>query len=286
MNLFASKTLSVGLAAAGAALALKADPKTRRLPPIVMIPKCCLQRSDLKPVSGAVNRVPPQTNPKTFAVSVRSLIANAILLYQVAACSCAGAELIAVSNRDTTPRDSVAQINPGNTVADKFVITGTGHWTPISVTWDFLSGGSFGTSPPSPANPVVSIYLPDGQYGYIGTLVASSNTISSMFSYDPWAARSYVFSGFQNISIGPGTYWMALTNVNPSDYFIDARLASYPLVNTGTSGYNAESASQTYLWSLEATPTSSVPEIDPGSFGSALALVLGSLGLFERRRAR
>jgi hypothetical protein len=29
-----------------------------------------------------------------------------------------------------------------------------------------------------------------------------------------------------------------------------------------------------------------VPEIDPSSFGSALALVLGSLGLFERRRAR
>ena len=32
------------------------------------------------------------------------------------------------------------------------------------------------------------------------------------------------------------------------------------------------------------TGASAVPEIDPASFGSALALVLGSLGMIERRR--
>jgi len=37
---------------------------------------------------------------------------------------------------------------------------------------------------------------------------------------------------------------------------------------------------------LAGPAASGVPEIDPSSFGSALALVLGSLGLFERRRAR
>jgi hypothetical protein len=31
---------------------------------------------------------------------------------------------------------------------------------------------------------------------------------------------------------------------------------------------------------------SAVPEIDPASFGSALALVLGSLGMIERRRQK
>jgi len=36
---------------------------------------------------------------------------------------------------------------------------------------------------------------------------------------------------------------------------------------------------------LAGPSPSGVPEIDPSSFGSALALVLGSLGLFERRRA-
>jgi hypothetical protein len=35
-----------------------------------------------------------------------------------------------------------------------------------------------------------------------------------------------------------------------------------------------------------ATAPSSVPEIDPNSLGSVLALVLGSLGLLERRRLK
>ncbi len=34
------------------------------------------------------------------------------------------------------------------------------------------------------------------------------------------------------------------------------------------------------------TGVSAVPEIDPASFGSALALVLGSLGMIERRRQK
>jgi hypothetical protein len=35
-----------------------------------------------------------------------------------------------------------------------------------------------------------------------------------------------------------------------------------------------------------ALPPSSVPEIDPGSFGSVMALVVGSLALLERRKSR
>jgi hypothetical protein len=38
--------------------------------------------------------------------------------------------------------------------------------------------------------------------------------------------------------------------------------------------------------SLSVTGTAAVPEIDPASFGSALALVLGSLGMLERKRRR
>lgn len=34
------------------------------------------------------------------------------------------------------------------------------------------------------------------------------------------------------------------------------------------------------------TGVSAVPEIDPASFGSALALVLGSLGMIQRRRQK
>jgi hypothetical protein len=39
------------------------------------------------------------------------------------------------------------------------------------------------------------------------------------------------------------------------------------------------------IGTLQATP-SSVPEIDPNSIGSVLALVMGSLGLLERRRLK
>jgi hypothetical protein len=45
------------------------------------------------------------------------------------------------------------------------------------------------------------------------------------------------------------------------------------------------------LWAVtlagtsQAGPPPSVPEIDPGSFGSVLALVMGSLALLERRKS-
>jgi hypothetical protein len=38
--------------------------------------------------------------------------------------------------------------------------------------------------------------------------------------------------------------------------------------------------------SLTVTGATAVPEIDPNSLGSVLALVLGSLGLLERRRLK
>jgi hypothetical protein len=44
------------------------------------------------------------------------------------------------------------------------------------------------------------------------------------------------------------------------------------------------------MWAVALAGTShagppSVPEIDPGSFGSVLAVVMGSLALLERRKA-
>lgn len=40
-----------------------------------------------------------------------------------------------------------------------------------------------------------------------------------------------------------------------------------------------------FLMSFDAT-SAAVPEIDPASFGSVLSLVLGALGLAERKRRR
>jgi len=68
---------------------------------------------------------------------------------------------------------------------------------------------------------------------------------------------------------------------------------SIPSTNTYASSYDAGSTwvsndGYPYLFSIEATATapSSVPEIDPNSLGSVLALVLGALGLLERRRLK
>ena len=62
----------------------------------------------------------------------------------------------------------------------------------------------------------------------------------------------------------------------------------------GTSAVFDWSISNDRMWSdygsaisIDVVPSpSSVPEIDPSSFGSALALTIGSLGLLERRRSR
>jgi hypothetical protein len=59
-------------------------------------------------------------------------------------------------------------------------------------------------------------------------------------------------------------------------------------VNNGNGGSWGSYPGLPLLFSIEATATtpSPVPEIDPNSLGSVLALVLGSLGLLERRRLK
>ena len=105
------------------------------------------------------------------------------------------------------------------------------------------------------------------------------------------------------ISLDPSSrYWVVfgVTSGNP-DYnfnYADAVAAtgvwSYPYGGT-FGGVVANSSNQGSSWSLsnygpfllefDAT-VAAVPEIDPASFGSALSLVLGALGLAERKRRR
>jgi len=60
----------------------------------------------------------------------------------------------------------------------------------------------------------------------------------------------------------------------------------YRLSSSGRNEYIPELEFDAVGFRLVSPVASSVPEIDPNSFGSVLALVLGSLGLLERRRAR
>jgi hypothetical protein len=96
-----------------------------------------------------------------------------------------------------------------------------------------------------------ALYVPDG----------STLQITETGRYIDWA-NNYSGSSFYRGGSGFG--------LNPA---WDS--GSYP--NTGVNGWQIGSA--------QAAP-SSVPEIDPNSLGSVLALVLGSLGLLERRRLK
>jgi hypothetical protein len=59
------------------------------------------------------------------------------------------------------------------------------------------------------------------------------------------------------------------------------------LISSGVWAYGG--LTLTEIWTgttMSLSVTGAVPEIDPTSFGSALALVLGSLGMFERKARR
>jgi hypothetical protein len=103
------------------------------------------------------------------------------------------------------------------------------------------------------------------------------------------------------ISLAPSSrYWVVfgVSSGNPDYNFNYAEdiaatgVWSYPYGGTG-GGVVANSFNQGATWSLgnygpfllefDAT-VAAVPEIDPASFGSALSLVLGALGLAERKR--
>jgi hypothetical protein len=95
-------------------------------------------------------------------------------------------------------------------------------------------------------------------------------------------------------------YWITLTSVTPSAVIWGENFysAGFGVANTQfLYGNDANPASGitygsstggTYNMEIQvAVPgPSAVPEIDPNSLGSVLALVLGSLGLLERRRLK
>ena len=116
----------------------------------------------------------------------------------------------------------------------------------------------------------------------------------------PTGEYTYTTSG---ISLDPSSrYWLVM-GVSSGTANYDLNYA-YDVAATGVWSYPyggrfggivAESSNQGGSWNLsnygpflmsfDAT-SAAVPEIDPASFGSALSLVLGSLGLAERKRRR
>lgn len=141
-------------------------------------------------------------------------------------------------------------------------------------------------------SPVMQIY--SDASGTPGSVLSSFTTGSAVS-----AKQVYSFTGSfvaqQNTS-----YWVVLSNANSASlesyewYTNDAFSAPSTNNASGVSYLGTKQSDNLAAWTdtipslsiaLYATSTA-VPEIDPSSFGSALALLAGSLGLLERRARR
>ena len=142
-------------------------------------------------------------------------------------------------------------------------------------------------------SPVMQIY--SNASGTPGSVLSSFTTSSTVSS-----KQVYSFTGSfvaqQNTS-----YWVVLSNANSASQesyeWYTNNTFSTPTTNlaSGISYLGTKESNNLAPWAdtipslsiaLYATSTPAVPEIDPSSFGSALALLAGSLGLLERRARR
>ncbi len=89
-----------------------------------------------------------------------------------------------------------------------------------------------------------------------------------------------ILAGYRAYVQGDARYFGA-TMVDLSPLFAGGELT---LTNIGSGDIHPTAAGNAVIGEALFLSTVAVPEIDPASFGSALALLLGSLGLVERRR--
>jgi hypothetical protein len=88
----------------------------------------------------------------------------------------------------------------------------------------------------------------------------------------------FSFNGVRDfVDTGSGQTFAQVVGVSPLDF----ATASFTFAEIRNTNYASPSLAMT----VTAVP-SSVPEIDPNSIGSVLVLVLGTLGLVERRRLK
>jgi hypothetical protein len=145
-------------------------------------------------------------------------------------------------------------------------------------------------------SPVVGIYSDFASINgpVPGNLLATFTGTSAVSS-----KAIYTFTG-SFTALENTSYWVVLANANSASqqsyewYSNDAFSAPSTNNASGVSYLGTKQSNNLAAWTdtisslsiaLYATSTA-VPEIDPSSFGSALALVAGSLGLLERRARR
>ena len=142
-------------------------------------------------------------------------------------------------------------------------------------------------------SPVMQIY--SNASGTPGSVLSSFTTSSTVS-----AKQVYSFTG-SFVAQENTSYWVVLSNANSASQesyeWYSNNTFSTPTTNnaSGISYLGTKESNNLAAWTdaipslsiaLYATSTLAVPEIDPSSFGSALALLAGSLGLLERRARR
>lgn len=115
-----------------------------------------------------------------------------------------------------------------------------------------------------------------------GSFIAGDNTFTAS-GFAALTANSFFWVVLRGAAIGDSVEWN----------FTDGAGTVSPAWQTMDNAYRSTlggawnlSSSQPYMMQVNATPASNVPEIDPSSMGSVMALVTGALGLLERRRSR
>jgi len=189
-----------------------------------------------------------------------------------------------ITTYDTFVRNSVSSLY-GNVTYGGSAIT---NWlavgsTPTVSAKDHLGGYSSSVSVWLPNGTQVASSLDTATGGLWSGLLAheidqylNGSTVPS--STSTWTGSEYTGDTYVRRELGAsGTF----AETGSTSFVLDAWMESERAPTTDSYAMYAVSPELT----VQAAP-SAVPEIDPNSLGSVLALVLGSLGLLERRRLK
>ena len=160
----------------------------------------------------------------------------------------------------------------------------------VNIDWDF--GGSFsGTTGNSGGSYGVSIGFNGTAYvnaiSYAGNGTGGGNGAPPNTFFTVSVPNAPIHREFSPSSAGvpDAAIWTAVSGLSPYTVSLTSGTSYYARYTGIASGTLSTYRNVVVSYTYTAAP-SSVPEIDPNSLGSVLALVLGSLGLLERRRLK
>ena len=169
--------------------------------------------------------------------------------------------------------------NPAN------VVSGTIYTGPYSLPYNFLAMTPFLTIQ-SGSSTLQATLVTSGSIGeQVGAFSANLNAFQSGLTGDVFSYLNGDGS-FSSLGMGAGGTGLYITLQSP--------FSGSGIQNAGSGTYSTDigpmvisaHTGQAATFTVSGASPSPVPEIDPATFGSAFALLIGSLGLVERRARR